>query len=137
MGDGQPGGVHRARLPAGGERRGQGVQQPGGERAGRVLFERGEHDVDNVAGGEQVAGCDGAVTADEMVCAQRLPAGVAGDPAGAVHDGELPVVSGGIGGDDRRHRLAGAVTGLEPIEQPLAEARVGDVLRRGRTDAGA
>ena len=48
--------------------------------------------------------------------AQRVPAGVAGDPPGAVDDGKLPVLSGGIGGDDRAHRLAGAVVGGEPIE---------------------
>src|SRR5579862_8161224 len=113
------------------------MHQPGGERVGRVAFERDEHDVDNVAGGEQVAGGYGTVAEGEMVCAQRARAGVAGDPPGAVDDGKLPVVGGGIGGDDRSHRLSGAVAGREPIEQPLAEARVGDVLRRGRADAGA
>ena len=137
MGDGQPGGVHRARLPAGGQRRGQGVQQPGGEGVGRVVSERGEHDVDNVSGGEQITGCDETVTKGEVVCTQRMRAGVTGDAPGGVDDSELPVVGGGVGGDDRGHRLGGAVAGSEPIEQPLAEAGVGDVLRRGRADAGA
>ena len=69
--------------------------------------------------------------------AERAGAGEVRDPAGRVDHRELAVLRMRLLRDHLPDRLLGGRPGLEQVEQPRPERRVGDVLRGRRAHAGA
>ena len=67
--------------------------------------------------------------------AEGVPARVRRRPPGRVHEHQLPVAGGGAGGDHGGHRGGRVLTRFEPVQQPGAQAGIGDVLRGGRAHA--
>ncbi len=128
--------MQRARLSPGGQAGLERGQQAVLELTARGL-EGGHHGVDHLGPGEHVAGRHDAVADHVVVHAERAGAGVGRRPAAHVEDGQLAVLDQRLVRDQVVEGAARVGAGLQGVEEPRTQPRVGDVLRGRPADAGA
>ena len=102
-----------------------------------AVLERVDHRLGHALVGEQVARRDAAHALGRRVPAERALARVRGHAAGGVHARELAELGVRRARHELRDRLGRRQAAREQVEQALPERGIGDVLRRGRADAGA